>query len=41
MACCVDTRDLPIDRAVDEIMSLICPDRKRLQDDVLLLGTEV
>jgi len=41
MACCVDTRDLPIDKAVDEIVSLICPDRKRLQDDVLLLGTEV
>jgi phosphoserine phosphatase RsbU/P len=41
MACCVETRDLPIGRAVDEIMSLICPDRKRLQDDVLLLGTEV
>jgi sigma-B regulation protein RsbU (phosphoserine phosphatase) len=41
MACCVDTRDLPIDKAVDEIMSLICPDRKQLQDDVLLLGTEV
>jgi len=41
MACCVDTRDLPIDRAVDEIMTLICPDRQRLQDDVLLLGTEV
>jgi phosphoserine phosphatase RsbU/P len=41
MACCVDTRDLPIDKAVNEIVSLICPDRKRLQDDVLLLGTEV
>ncbi|HET6488306.1 MAG TPA: SpoIIE family protein phosphatase [Syntrophales bacterium] len=41
MACCVDTRDLPIDKAVDEIVSLICPDRKRLQDDVLLLGAEV
>ncbi|HTZ40165.1 MAG TPA: SpoIIE family protein phosphatase, partial [Syntrophales bacterium] len=41
MACCVDTRDLPVEKAVHEIVSLICPDRKRLQDDVLLLGTEV
>jgi sigma-B regulation protein RsbU (phosphoserine phosphatase) len=41
MACCADTRDLPIEKAVDEIVSLICPDRKQLQDDVLLLGAEV
>ena len=41
MACCVETRDLPIEKAVDEIVSLICPDRGRLQDDVLLLGVEV
>lgn len=36
-----DERELPIGRAVDEIVSLICPDRGRLQDDVLLLGVEV
>jgi len=41
MACCVETRDLPIEKAVNEIVSLICPDRGRLQDDVLLLGVEV
>ena len=41
MACCVETRDLPIERAVNEIVSLICPDRSRLQDDILLLGVEV
>ncbi len=41
MACCVETRDLPIGRAVNEIVSLICPDRSRLQDDILLLGVEV
>ncbi|NPV05469.1 MAG: response regulator [Syntrophaceae bacterium] len=41
MACCAETRELPIGRAVDEIVSLICPDRGRLQDDVLLLGVEV
>lgn len=41
MACCVETRDMPIEKAVNEIVSLICPDRGRLQDDVLLLGVEV
>jgi len=41
MACCVETRDLPIEKAVNEIVSLICPDRGLLQDDVLLLGVEV
>ncbi len=41
MACCVDTRDLPVEKAVPEIVSLICPDRKRLLDDVMLLGAEV
>jgi hypothetical protein len=32
---------MPIEEAVNEIVSLICPDRGRLQDDVLLLGVEV
>ncbi len=41
MACCAETRDLPIGKAVDEIVALICPDRGRMQDDVLLLGVEV
>lgn len=41
MACCAETREQPIGRAVDEIVSLICPDRGRMQDDVLLLGVEV
>jgi sigma-B regulation protein RsbU (phosphoserine phosphatase) len=41
MACCVETREMPIEEAVNEIVSLICPDRGRLQDDVLLLGVEV
>jgi sigma-B regulation protein RsbU (phosphoserine phosphatase) len=41
MACCAETRELPIGKAVDEIVSLICPDRGRMQDDVLLLGVEV
>lgn len=41
MACCAETRELPIGKAVDEIVSLIFPDRGRMQDDVLLLGVEV
>jgi sigma-B regulation protein RsbU (phosphoserine phosphatase) len=41
MACCAETRELPIGKAVDEIVSLICPDLGRMQDDVLLLGVEV
>ena len=41
MACCAETREQPIGKAVDEIVSLICPDRGRMQDDVLLLGVEV
>ena len=41
MACCAETREQPIGRAVDEIVSLICPDRGRMPGDVLLLGVEV
>ncbi len=38
---CVETRDLPIGPAVEEIAKILCPDERALQDDVLLLGVDL
>jgi sigma-B regulation protein RsbU (phosphoserine phosphatase) len=41
MAACLAVKDVPVDQAPDHIVRALCPDRSRLEDDIVVLAIEV
>ena len=38
---CIETRSVPIRQAPEKILEMTCPDMKKLEDDIVILGVEI